>query len=178
MLVFFVLKILTFAHPFHHRDFLEEKKYDDISMSNQDDDAVRRMYQFINDRNAASGTLAFDKSEFSRLPDDCNTMSQLTSEALQQVVDALHQSLTIGRNSMMVGSCGPSMQFIAAQFKNGNMRESQLEPKMIEAALTKIIDNLDQYPQLKALKCNLSYSDGGSMMTAKGVRTFRIEGRD
>jgi hypothetical protein len=59
-----------------------------------------------------------------------------------------------------------------------NMRESQLEPKIIEAAITKIIDNLDQYPQLKAIKCNLSYNDNGSMMTAKGVRTFRLEGRE
>ncbi len=148
-------------------------------MSNRDDDdAVRRMCQFLVAHNSASGTLAFDKSEFSRLPDDSNTMSQLTSEDLQQVADALHQSLTAGHNRMMVGKRGSSTRFIAAQFKNGNMRESQLEPKVIEAALTKIIDNLDQYPQLKAIKCNLSYTDEGSMMTAKGVRTFCIEGRD
>jgi hypothetical protein len=59
-----------------------------------------------------------------------------------------------------------------------NMRNSQLEPKIIEAALTKIIDNLDQYPQLKEIKCNLSYNDDGTMMGVKGVRTFRVEGRE
>jgi len=129
--------------------------------------------------NAAAGSLAFDKSEFSRLPDDSTTMSQLTSEDLQQVADALHHSLTIGSNSRIVEKSGPSVQFIAAQFKNVNMRECQLEPKVIEVALTKIIDNLDQYPQLKAIKCNLSYADDGSMMmAAKGVRTFCIEGTD
>jgi len=136
------------------------------------------MCQFTINANAASGSLAFDKSEFSRLPDDSKTMSQLKPEDLQQVADALHHSLTTGLNAMMVGSKGGSSQFIAAQFKNMNMRESQLEPKIIEAALTKIIDNLDQYPQLKAIKCNLSYNDNGSMMTAKGVRTFRLEGRE
>ncbi|CAF1189876.1 unnamed protein product [Adineta steineri] len=47
---------------------------------------------------------------------------------------------------------------------------SQFEPK--------VIDNLDQYPQLKANKCNFSYNDNESMMTAKGVRTFRIQGRE
>jgi hypothetical protein len=49
---------------------------------------------------------------------------------------------------------------------------------IIEAALKKTIDNLDQYPQLKAIKCNLSYNDDGSMMTAKGERTFFIQGRE
>jgi hypothetical protein len=147
-------------------------------MSNQDGENFRRFHQLLIDHNAASGTLAFDKSEFSRLPDDSNTLSQLTSEDLQQVAGALHHSLTIGMNRMMVGKNGSSVQFIAAQFKNANMRGSQLEPKVIEAALTKIIDNLDQYPQLKAIKCNLSYNNDGSMMAAKGVRTFCIEGRD
>ena len=147
-------------------------------MSDRDDENIRRMYQFLVDVNATSGTLAFDKNEFSRLHDDSKTMSQLTSENLQQVADALYKSLTVGMNSRMVGRSGGSIQFLAAQFKNGNMRESQLEPKVIESALTKIIDNLDQYPQLKAIKCNLSYNDDGSMMAAKGVRTFRLDGRD
>ncbi|CAF3993733.1 unnamed protein product [Rotaria sp. Silwood1] len=147
-------------------------------MSSRDDNILRQVCQLTVDLNAASGTLAFEKSEFSRLPDDSKNMSQLTSEALQEVVDALYRSLTTGINSMMVGRSGPSVQFIAAQFKNTNMRNSQLEPKVIEVALTKIIDNLDQYPQLKAIQCNLSYTNDGSMMAAKGVRTFCIKGRD
>ncbi|CAF0893364.1 unnamed protein product [Adineta steineri] len=106
-------------------------------------------------------------SEFSRLPADSRTISQLTSEDLQQVADALHNSLI---NSMMVEGKGSVTEFIAAQFKNMNMKQSHLEPK--------VIDNLDQYSQLKAIKCNFSYNDNESMMTAKGVRTFRIKGRE
>jgi hypothetical protein len=114
-------------------------------MSDREEDTFRRICQVTTDLNAASGTLLFDKSEFSRLPDNSKTMFQLTPENLQQVVDALHRSLTTGMNSMMVGRSGSSVQFIAAQFKNMNMRESQLEVTVIELALTKIIDNLDQY---------------------------------
>jgi hypothetical protein len=147
-------------------------------MTNQDDEIVRRMCHFLVNTNAASGSLAFDKSEFSRQPDDSKSMSQLTSEDLQQVANALYRSVTSGMNSMLLGSKGGQVEFIAAQFKNTNMRESQLEPKVIEAALTKIIDNLDEYPQLKAIKCGFSYTDDGSMMAAKGVRTFSIKGQE
>ncbi|CAF4058345.1 unnamed protein product [Adineta steineri] len=145
-------------------------------MSNRDDENLQHLCQFLVSHNAASGTLQFDKSEFSRLPDDANTMSQLTPEDLKQVADALYHSLTVGPHSMMIGTDGGSVQFIAAQFKNMNMRESKLEPKVIEVALKKIIDNLDQYPQLTAFKCRLSYNENGSM-AAKGVRTFCVKGR-
>ena len=147
-------------------------------MANREEELMRLLCQSAIASNAARGTLAFDKSEFSRLPADPKTMSQITSEDVQKVADALHRSLTIGFYSMVIRESGPSAEFIAAQFKNTNMRESKLEPKVIEAALTKIIDNLDEYPQLKAIKCTLSYNDDGSGMAAKGVRTFCIKGRD
>ncbi|CAF0878597.1 unnamed protein product [Adineta steineri] len=106
-------------------------------------------------------------SEFSRLPADLTAISQLISEDLQLVADALHNSLI---NSMMVEGKGSVTQFIAAQFKNMNMKQSQLEPK--------VIDKLHQYPQLKAIKCTFSYNDNESMITTKGVRTFRIQRRE
>ncbi|CAF1020386.1 unnamed protein product [Adineta steineri] len=83
-------------------------------MSNREDEVFRHLSQLLVNRNAASGTLQFDKSEFSRLPDDANNMSQLTSEDLQQVADALYHSLTVGPHSMMIGTDGGSVQFIAA----------------------------------------------------------------
>ncbi|UJR17231.1 hypothetical protein I4U23_004126 [Adineta vaga] len=148
-------------------------------MSNQNDEAFRRVCELTVAMNAASGSLAFDKNEFSRLPDHSKTTTRLKSEDLQQVIDALYHALTDGMYSMMVGKNGCTAQFIAAQFKNGHMRQSQLEPKVIEEALTQIIDNLDQYPQLKAIKCDISYSDdGSSFMVPKGVRAFCVKGKE
>jgi len=111
------------------------------------------------------------------LPDP-RSAAQVTAEDVQQVAEALHSKLTTGMSAMMVGRSGSSEQFIAAQFKNANMRGSNLEPKLIEAALTKIIDDLDQFPKLEEIKCTLSYHHDGSMMAPKGVRTFRIAGRE
>ena len=148
-------------------------------MSNRNQEALRQHIQFMVETNAASGTLAFNNSEFSRLPDDSEDTLQIAPETLQQVVDALYRSLTVGIYSMMLGKKGCSVEFIAAQFKTTNMRQSQLEPRVIEGALTKIINNLDDYPQLKAIKCNLTYTtDGSTLLAGKGVRVFCIEGTD
>ncbi|CAF1301157.1 unnamed protein product [Adineta ricciae] len=148
-------------------------------MSNKDDEIMRRMCQMLVGINAASGSLQFDRNEFSRLPDDTQTTIEIKEDDFQQVYDALYHSLTNGFYKFAVRKNGPTIQFIAAQFKNSNMKQSQLEPRVIEAVLTKIIDNVDQYPQLKEMKCNLSYSDdGSSCMTPKGVRCFCIKAKE
>ena len=143
---------------------------------------MRRLFQFTTSRNAAFGTLQFDQSEFSRLPNDAENMPLVTPEILGQVVDALHQSLTTGRYASTLVS-GASTSFIAAQFKNTCMKGSILEPRVIEAALTKIADNLqlvganvDDFKNLRGDNIDFSYSHD-SFMGTPGVRSFTIEGK-
>jgi len=153
--------------------------------SNNDEDFMRRVFQLASSRNAASGTLQFDQSEFSRLPNDTQNMPLVTPEILRQVADALHQSLTTGRYNVILERAS-SLSFIAAQFKNVAMKGSILEPRVIEAALTKIFDNLqladstcDTYDELKNFrgdKFDFSYSHD-STMAARGVRSFTIKGK-
>ena len=146
---------------------------------------MRRLFQHTTSFNAASGSLQFDQSEFSRLPNDAQNMSLVTPEILKQVADALHQSLATGRYALFLEGA-TSLNFIAAQFKNVGMKGSLLEPRVIEAALTKIVDNLqlvdatfDTYDNLmnfRGVKFNFSYSHH-SLMGTRGIRTFTIKGK-
>jgi hypothetical protein len=74
------------------------------------------------------------------------------------------------------------VSYIAAQFKNQQMKTSSLSPTIIEAALTIIIDrindvNLSDNEQYKALKQSpflFSYTDEDCSYK-KGVRVFQIK---
>jgi hypothetical protein len=58
------------------------------------------------------------------------------------------------------------------------MKQSQLSPAIIEAALTHIIENLEKHPNLiVALKeGKLGYHNRGAMLNDMGVRMFVIKG--
>ena len=145
---------------------------------------MRRLFQHTTSLNVASGSLQIDQSEFSRLPNDAQNMPLVTPQILKQVADALYQSLITGRYALFLASAN-SLNFIAAQFQNVAMNGNLLEPRVIEAALTKIVDNLqlvdvtydtyDDSKNFRGLKFYISYSHD-SPMSKRGVRSFTIKG--
>jgi len=73
--------------------------------------------------------------------------------------------------SFMTTSGTGQMQFNAAQFKNMNMRKSDLSPDVIEAALTNILDHRNEYSQLADMG-DMMYHDQGSIFNNVGTRVF------
>ncbi len=125
---------------------------------------------------AKYNTLSFDKAEFERLPDK-QTELQVTDEILKEVAKHLEKHITF---SFICES--EKAQFIAAQFKNVQMKTSSLSAAVIEAALTIIIDRLNDknspndklYTALKKTPMLFSYTHD-SMFYMKGVRVFQME---
>eukprot|EP01006_Ploeotia_vitrea_P054994 TRINITY_DN67947_c1_g1_i1.p1 TRINITY_DN67947_c1_g1~~TRINITY_DN67947_c1_g1_i1.p1 ORF type:complete len:150 (-),score=21.80 TRINITY_DN67947_c1_g1_i1:613-1017(-) len=128
------------------------------------DDAMRAFFQ-----GQMSGSipmqLQLDKNEFSRKPDPS---ASATAEQQAQVLQALETAMTSGLYRF-----GGTCRVIAAQFKNANMKQSELSPAVIEAALTYLCDHLKEHSSLASI-ANISYSDDGAGLYGDGVRVFSI----
>jgi hypothetical protein len=131
--------------------------------------------------NAKHGTLHFNKDEFERLPDQ-QTELQVTDKILKDVMIHLEKYIIFNRMNESNASLN-SLQFIAAQFKSVQMKNSPLTPAVIEAALTIIIDRLNDtandelYTALKQAPVSFSYTHD-SHLYAKGVRVFEMRKKE
>ncbi len=148
------------------------------------EDFSRRAIAEMIARNAASGTLQIDKAEFERLPDK-QTESQINDEILSEVLKSLEKYLNEDEFLCKFGTeCG-SIGFIAAQFKKNQMKTSSLSPAVIEAALTIIINRIndendaddERYRIVKQSPFKISYLDDDEFYT-KGVRVFQVEAKN
>jgi hypothetical protein len=159
----------TLNPPLSHPNRLVEFK---------DDDMERVMAQFSTEQSIRMNSLQFDHREFHRRP-DALAMKLVTGQILSEVENALVKSLSEGLYLILKDS-GASMSYNAAQFKNTNMKQSELSPAIIEAALTLIIEHLDQHSRLiDALgDGKIGYHDKGAMLNDRGVRMFVIEGSE
>eukprot|EP01103_Thecamoeba_quadrilineata_P008880 TRINITY_DN18592_c0_g1_i1.p1 TRINITY_DN18592_c0_g1~~TRINITY_DN18592_c0_g1_i1.p1 ORF type:complete len:145 (-),score=31.99 TRINITY_DN18592_c0_g1_i1:92-505(-) len=112
-------------------------------------------------------SLQFSANEFERQPDSSLHISE---DVIQQVKDHLINSLEYGFYKY------PSqVSFIAAQFKNANMRDSPLSPAEIEISLSKIAESLakDENSDFLSKTCTITYADEGHFY-GSGVRLFTI----
>ncbi|CAF0928797.1 unnamed protein product [Didymodactylos carnosus] len=134
---------------------------------------MRIMYEQLIEMNAQNGTLQFDKNEFKRKADK-QTETLVDDQILKDVYDAFEHWL---RKYLTFNGDG-YINFIAAQFKNTNMKQSMLTPAVIEAALTIIIDHLQDYPKLIELnkKYQISYTDESKNYSV-GIRVFQAESK-
>ncbi len=144
------------------------------------EDFHRRIIAEMIAYNAAHGTLAFDKAEFERLPEK-QTESQVEDEIFKNVLKVLENYFKSDDLSFCRTSSA-EIHFIAAQFKNTQMKESPWSPAVIEAALTMIIDRMnnentsndEQYVELKQSQLAISYTDNSDRYV-KGVRVFTVK---
>lgn len=77
------------------------------------------------------------------------------------------------------GTKGGSSSFIAAYFKAIQMKTSSLSPAMIEAALTIIINRIndERFTVVKQSPFMISYTDDDESRT-KGVRVFYVKAKN
>jgi hypothetical protein len=102
---------------------------------------------------------------------------QVTDDILKDVLKHLETHIT---SSFICNN--DVAQFIAAQFKNVQMKTSLLSTAVIEAALTIIIDRLNDkntaddplYTTLKQASMSFTYTHENEFY-AKGVRVFQVE---
>jgi hypothetical protein len=154
--------------PMHPCRFIE---FDEKSIE------MRFMMQITVEANRRMNSpFQIDYREHYRQPDPY-TMTLLTPKAIDEVEQRLVEALTTGLLHMIVNSSAYSSSN-AAQFKNSSMKESQLSPAIIEAALTHIIKHLNEHPQLVAAlgTAKIGYHDNGSMLDDVGARIFVIKG--
>jgi hypothetical protein len=149
-------------------------------LSESDHDFHRRMIAKIIISNAKHGILHFDENKFERLPYKQIEL-QITDKILKNVLIHLEKHIILHRmgegNAALI-----SVQFTAAQFKNIQMKTSSLPVAIIEAALTMIIDRLNDenlandepYVALKQVPVSFSYTHN-SQLYAKGVRVFKMK---
>ena len=144
----------------------------------KDNDKERVMAQYSTEQSIRMNSLQFDPREFHRRP-DALAMKLVTGQILSEVENALVTSLSEGLYLIFKDS-GASMSYNAAQFKNTNMKQSELSPAIIEAALTHIIEHLDQHSHLiDALgDGKIGYHDKCAMLNDIGVRMFVIKGSE
>ena len=134
-------------------------------------DFQRRKRAVIDAFNAECGLLPYNLSETKRVPDK-KTETQITEKVLNEVLAALIKYLNeYARNQFEVDY--EEATFIAAAFKQEQMKTSFLSPAMIEAALTIIVRKIAEYPALKELPLMLSYTDDSDSLPV-GVREFIV----
>jgi hypothetical protein len=148
------------------------------------EDFLRRTRAEMIAHNAANGTLPFDKAEFERLPNK-EPESQIDEEILNDVLQVLENYL--GKDDFLhkFGTKCGGVSFIAAQFKNNQMKTSSLSPAMIEAALTIIIKQMndehtgdnERYAVVKQSPFTISYTDDDKL-NMKGVRVFQVTAKN
>lgn len=120
--------------------------------------------------------LQSSEQESCRRPDP-RTVLLLTLQTVDEVEQALVASLTDGCLSETINRSEPCA-FKAIYFKRSDMKDSQLDVTIIEAALTYIIDCLHEHPNLVAAlgKAKIGYHDKGTALEDVGVRMFVIKG--
>jgi len=114
--------------------------------------------------------LQFDKREFLRKPPA--EAPAVSEDDMKTVIASLQASLTSGFlnfSSMWKG--------IAAQFRNTTLKHTDMSVEVVEAALTKVADNLSKYPDLgKVITVKYETAAGGPGATyGAGVRVFVLE---
>ena len=132
--------------------------------------------QYSIEQNIRMESLHFDPREFYPRPDALE-MKLVIPKILIEVETALVKSLREGLYNM-IKNCDTSMSYNAAKFKSTNMKQSELSPATIEAALSHIIEHLDQYPHLiEALGIGkIGYHDKCVMLNDMRVRMLVIKG--
>jgi hypothetical protein len=121
-------------------------------------------------------THSIDQAEFERIFDG-QTESLVSEEILTDVLENL--------KTYLEATNPEKITFLAAHFKSDQMKTSSLSPMIIEAALTIIIDRMnnenttdnEQYASLKQLQFSISYTDE-SEIYKKGVREFKISTKE
>ncbi|UJR11604.1 hypothetical protein I4U23_015786 [Adineta vaga] len=143
------------------------------------EDLLRRALTDLDNISNDLGTFNIEDTELKRLPDQ-ETESLVTADILNDVLNNLETFLreNIALNKLQIR--GGGICFIAACFKSIQMKTSSISASIIEAALSKIINqmnnNADQYTQLKQLPFKISYHDDDDSNIA-GVRMFQIIGK-
>jgi hypothetical protein len=160
--------LLSSASPIHPCRLME---FNDESLKD------RLLGQFIAGMNRnMNSPLQPSEQESCRRPDP-RIMSLLTSNIIDEVEQELITDLATGILSIVVngGSC---LSYKAIAIKKRVMKGSQLGPVIIEAALTHIIDHLDEHPKLVAAlgRAKIGYHDNGLMLEDVGTRVFVIAG--
>jgi hypothetical protein len=131
-----------------------------------------------------TGLLQIDKTEYARLPDK-QSESQINNEILNDVLQSLEKYLKEDTFLSKYGTNGGSVSFIAAYFKATQMKTSSLSPAIIEAALTIIIERInnenmtddERFTVVKQSPFTISYTDDDESRK-KGVRVFQVKGRN
>jgi hypothetical protein len=115
------------------------------------------------------------EQESCRRPDP-RTILLLTQKILDEVEQALVTSLTTGKISKMVNG-SVCYSFKAVSFKKSEMEKSRLGVPIIEAALTHIIEHLDEHPKLVVAlgTTKIGYHDKGMSLEDIGVRMFVVK---
>jgi hypothetical protein len=124
---------------------------------------------------AKCNTLHSDQTELERLPDK-QTELFVNDEILKDVLHNLEIYLQANAEEVT---------FLAAIFKSDQMKTSPLSSAIIEAALTMIIDRMnnenmeddEQYARLKQLSLSISYTDE-SKLYKRGVREFHMRRKE
>jgi hypothetical protein len=133
--------------------------------------------QFTTDMNRhMNSRLIFTEKKSYRRPDP-RTSLFLTPKVLKKVEQALIEYVTVGWLSRTIKS-GASSSFKVAGFKKSEMNGSSLDVAIIEAALTHIIDHLDDHPNFVAAlgTTKIGYHDRGLALKDIGVRVFVVKG--
>jgi hypothetical protein len=93
--------------------------------------------------------LLFPFSEFSRI----RTGLESNEEHVKEILKGFKFAMTEGIFSFIVGWTG-----VCAQFHTGNMKGTKLTYEETEAALIHIIDNIENYPEVKEYGFQYSYT--------------------
>ncbi len=141
------------------------------------EDLLRRIMLDLTPINDEVSKFNVDKAELTRLPDK-QIESQITDEILNDVLKHLETYLKENIFLYKFGIIGNSMNFIAAYFKDTQMKASSLSPAMIEAALTIIINRIndEQFVVVKQSPFTISFTDDDESNIA-GVRVFQVKGK-
>jgi hypothetical protein len=111
------------------------------------EDLIQRVNAELIPINAEMGKFNIDPAELKRLPDKQMEL-QITDEILNDVLNSLETQLEENIFLRKFGIKGGSLCFIAAYFKATEMKTSTLSPTMIEAALTIIINRINDKTRL------------------------------
>nr|ACF75474.1 hypothetical protein 19 [Adineta vaga] len=153
------------------------------SYESQEDYLRRTTIEELIPRYNDVSALKIDIDEYERLPNK-QTEVQVTDEILQDVLKSLDRYLKEDLFLSKFSSKGGCVSFISAYFKATRMKTSQLSPAIIEAALTIIIDRIndevsldnEKYSTIKQSSYTLSYTDNDECRSP-GVRVFQVKGK-
>ena len=151
--------------------------------ANQDQSASETLAEMISII-VETGPVQIDAAEYERLPDK-ETESQVTDEMLNDVLQHLEKYLQEDTFLCKFGTKRCSVSFIAAYFKATQMKTTSLSAAMIEAALTMIINRINdenatddgRFAAVKQSALMISYTDDDESRM-KGVRVFRVGGKN